>query len=150
MNIAIVIVTTARVISWTPRLTQKAEHGIAEAGRIPAEDLPIGAFQQRQFAQRISAVRSVRRALAERKLPDKWHNLNNRAGPGWMVTRCRQSYRSRCNSQRANAISSCDDGDSTLFRNVAQLWTCNKIHRHRCAATAHLTEVKAAKESAAM
>ena len=150
MNIAIVIVTTARVISWTTRLTQQAEHGIAEAGRIPAKDLHIGAFQQRQFAQRFLAAQSVRRALAERKLPDKWHILNNRAAPGWMETRCRQCYLSRCNSQqRDNAVSWSADGDGTLFRNVAELWTCNRIHRQRYAATAHPTEVEAAKESAA-
>ena len=151
MNTAIVIATTARVTSLSARLTQQAEHGIAKADRIPAKDLHTRAFRCRQFAQRISEARSVRRALAERKLPDKSHKLNNRAELGRQVTCCRQSYLSRCNSQRrGNAISWSDDGDSTLFGNVAQLRTCNRIHRQRDAATAHPTEVEAAKESAAM
>jgi len=84
-------------------------------------------------------------------LLDKWHNSNNRAGLGWKVTLRRQIYLSRCNpQQRDRPISSSDDGDSTLFGNVAELRTYSKIHRQRYAATAHPTEVKAAKESAAM
>jgi len=58
---------------------------------------------------------------------------------------------SHCNpQQRENAIHESDDGDRTLFGNVAQPKAYNKIHQQRYAATAHPTEVEAAKESAAM
>lgn len=133
------------------RLTQRAEHGTAEADRIPAGDLHIGAFRSRRFAQQFLAVQLEERALAERRLPDKSHNLSSHEGQGQKATDRRVLAGNCCNCwQRDHAIHRSVDGDSTLFRNVAQPGLRNKTRQQRYAATAHPMEGEAAKELAAM
>ena len=91
------------------------------------------------------------RALAEQKLPDKSHNLNSHGALGQTEAYRLVVDQHRCNgSLHGDEIPPSDDGGNTLFRNVAQLKTCNRNHQQRYAATAHPTEGEAAKESAAM
>lgn len=88
------------------------------------------------------------RALAERKLPDKSHNLSSHAVRNRKAT----DHRVLCCNwwQRDHAIQRNDDGDSTVSPGVAPRTSCSNTHQQRYAATAHSTEAEAAKESAAM